>query len=247
MPYREDSDLEFLGKIKSPYLNDLVSCIINDKDGEARWTEDLTSKKIYKENAPNHHEYWKEIAEEIQLFGSNSLISPFRGGKGVLYREVLTDVCDKLKVNYNKNSKTDIIEQNFLQKIIETTLQQMNDDEKLKIAKEAGISNIDKVTSLSGQALTSFFISMFRSGGFNSYKLTVQMSNIIWKFLFGKGLSFTANATLTKIMSILTGPVGWTATAIWTVSDIAGPAYRVTIPVVMQVAILRAKYYKAIS
>lgn len=247
MAYRKDSDLDFLGKVKSSDLNDLVNCLINDKDGNSRWTEELTSKKVYKENKPNHHAYWEEIAAEIQLFGSNSLISPFRGGKGVLYREVLTDVCDKMKVNYNSKSTTEVIERNFLQKIIETTLEQMSDDEKLKIAKEIGLSNIDRLNSLSGQALTSAFISVFNSGGFKSYQLTLQLANIIWKFLFGKGLSFVANATLAKVMSILTGPVGWTATALWTLSDIAGPAFRVTVPAVMQVALLRAKYSESSS
>lgn len=40
-------------------------------------------------------------------------------------------------------------------------------------------------------------------------------------------------------MSILTGPIGWAITAIWTAIDIAGAAYRVTIPAVIQVAYLR--------
>lgn len=244
MAYREDDDLSFLEKIESHDLNDLVNCVINDKDGSSRWTEELTSKEIYKKNSPNHHEYWKEIASEIQLFGSNSLISPFRGNKGVLYREILIDVCDKMKVNYNKNSTVEIIEKNFLQKIIETTIEQMSDEEKLKLAEEIGISNIDGITNLSGQALTTAFISIFRTGGFKSYQLTLKLANLIWRFLFGKGLQFAANATLAKVMAVLTGPVGWTVTAIWTVSDIAGPAYRVTIPAVMQVALLRAKHSK---
>lgn len=242
MAYRKDVDLEFLGNLKSSDLNDLVNCIINDKDGDSRWTEELTQKKIYKDNTPNHHAYWEEVAAEIQLFGSNSLISPFRGGKGVLYREILIDVCDKMKVNYNKKSSTSIIENNFLQKIIETTIEQMSDEEKRKLAEEIGISNLEGITNLSGQALTSTFISVFKAGGFKSYQLTLKLANLIWKFLFGKGLTFAANATLAKVMSILTGPVGWTVTALWTVSDIAGPAYRVTIPAVMQVALLRAKY-----
>ena len=40
-------------------------------------------------------------------------------------------------------------------------------------------------------------------------------------------------------MSILTGPIGWSITAAWTLFDIAGTAYRVTIPAVIEVAYLR--------
>ena len=60
------------------------------------------------------------------------------------------------------------------------------------------------------------------------------------KALFGRGLSLVANAWLTKIASILTGPIGWAITAIWTSADMAGPAYRVTIPTIIQVIYLRA-------
>ncbi|HCH0928890.1 TPA: DUF3944 domain-containing protein, partial [Vibrio parahaemolyticus] len=42
MAYRYDSDLEFLGAIKSEDLSDLVYCLTHDKDGEERFTEELT-------------------------------------------------------------------------------------------------------------------------------------------------------------------------------------------------------------
>src|SRR5690348_10333680 len=42
MAYRHDPDLEFLGKMKSSDLNDLVRCLTHDKDGSARLTEELT-------------------------------------------------------------------------------------------------------------------------------------------------------------------------------------------------------------
>lgn len=42
-------------------------------------------------------------------------------------------------------------------------------------------------------------------------------------------------------MAIFAGPIGWALTGLWALMDIAGPAYRVTIPVVIQVAFLRAK------
>ena len=44
---------------------------------------------------------------------------------------------------------------------------------------------------------------------------------------------------LTKTASLLTGPIGWVITGLWTAIDLAGPAYRVTIPAVIQVAYLR--------
>ena len=46
-------------------------------------------------------------------------------------------------------------------------------------------------------------------------------------------------------MSILTGPIGWVITGLWTAIDIAGPAYRVTIPAVIEIVVLRQKYLYA--
>ena len=61
------------------------------------------------------------------------------------------------------------------------------------------------------------------------------------KALIGRGLSFAANGTLMRTMSILAGPVGWAITGIWTAIDIGSTAYRVTIPAVIQVAFLRTQ------
>jgi len=62
------------------------------------------------------------------------------------------------------------------------------------------------------------------------------------KAMIGRGLSFAGGAALTRSMAILTGPIGWAITGVWTAVDIAGPAYRVTIPAVIQIAALRQKY-----
>ena len=47
---------------------------------------------------------------------------------------------------------------------------------------------------------------------------------------------------LSRFISIFCGPVGWLLLTGWTIWDIMGPAYRVTIPAVIQVAYMRTKY-----
>lgn len=75
MAYRYDSDLEFLGAIKSEDLSDLVYCLTHDKDGEERFTEELTQHAKYKRHYPDHSMYWEEIAAEIQCFGANTFVT----------------------------------------------------------------------------------------------------------------------------------------------------------------------------
>ena len=239
MAYRYDSDLDFLANIKSSDLDDLVYCLTHDKDGNVRLTEELTLSDQYKSHNPDHHQYWELIAAEVQCFGANTFATLFRGGKGVLYKEVLTDVCDKMKVNYNKDSSTETIENNLLMKILTDALNKMSQQELKELAEAVGIKN---VSALNAEAFIGVFQAVFRAGGFKSYQLTLIIVNAILKALIGRGLSFAGNAALTRTMAILTGPIGWVITGIWTAIDIASPAYRVTIPAVIQIAALRQKH-----
>lgn len=239
MAYRYDSDLEFLGEIKSEDLEDLVYCLTHDKDGSVRFTEELTQNNIYKEYYPDHQKYWRYIAAEIQCFGANTFATMLRGGKGVLYKEVLIDVCDKMKVNYNKNSSVEAIENNLLMKILTDALEKMSPEELKQLAEAAGVKNTSGITA---ETMIGVFQAVFRAGGFKSYQLTLIIVNAVLKALIGRGLPFVANAALTQVLSILTGPIGWAITGLWAAIDIAGTAYRVTIPAVIQVAALRQKY-----
>jgi len=118
-----------------------VYCLIYDKDGEIRFTEELTSAQEYKQYNPDHQKYWRLIAAEIQCFGANTFATLFRAGKGVEYKEVLIDVCDKLKVNYNKDSSTSKIEENLLMKILADALEKMSPAELKELADTVGIKN----------------------------------------------------------------------------------------------------------
>lgn len=238
MAYRTDSDLEFLSQCSDEDLNDLVYCLTHDKDGSSRFTEELTKTKAYKKYNPSHSMYWKEIAAEIQCFGANSLFTLISGGKGALYKKVLCDVCDKMKVNYNKNSNVERIENALLSKVLEDALEKMSSNEIKQLATEIGIKNTQNITK---QALLASFQTIFKMGGFKSYQLTLIVVNAILKALIGRGLSLAGNAALTRTVAVLSGPIGWIITGLWTAIDIAGPAYRVTIPAVIQVAALRQK------
>lgn len=236
MAYRPDPDLAFLGSCSSEELNDLAYILTHGKDGEKLLTENLTFSDRYKRYYPDHKMYWQEIAEELQLFGGNTFMNLLKGNRGVLYKEVLCDVCDKMKVNYNKNSSTEHIEENLLMKILKDALDKMSPTELKELATELGIKNISGITA---QTMTATFIAVFKLGGFKSYQLTLIIVNAVMKALIGRGLTLAGNAALTRVASVLAGPIGWAITAVWTLVDIAGPAYRVTIPAVIQVAFLR--------
>jgi uncharacterized protein YaaW (UPF0174 family) len=237
MAYREDEDLNFLKDCSNEELDIIFSILIKGEDGNPRVTEEITTNDRYKANQPDHSRYWDLIAAELQCFGGNSFATMLRGGKGVTYRELLLDVCDKMKVNYNKKASIDVIELNLLMKILTDSIADMSPEQVRELVSELDINTTD----FSKQAVIASLQMGARLSGFMVYKMAVIVANAVARAILGRGLTFAAGATLTKSVSIITGPIGWAVTAAWTLFDIAGPAYRVTIPCVVQIACLRAK------
>lgn len=240
MAYRPDKDLDFLSTLSSEELDNLVKILTLDKEGNKLLTENLTFSEKFKQYYPDHHQYWDEIAEELQLFGGNTFMNLLKGNKGVFYKEILCDVCDRLKVNYNKKSDVMLIEQHLLMKILTDSLEKMSPEEIKQLAAELGIEH-QKI--LTPQAISTVFWAIFKAGGVKSYQLTFTLANLILKalghppILAKFGIIAAPNPILTKL---LFGPIGLTLSAVLTVIDIAGPAYRITIPAVIEVAYLRS-------
>lgn len=235
--YREDSDLAFLQYASQPDLDTLVNILIRNKDGSIRFTENLTHSQEYQTHAPAHHRYWKNIAAELQEYGANTLVTMVRG-TGVPYKEILIDVCKTMKVNFNKESSTERIESCLLMKVLTDTAEQLSEEELRELAKQAGITHAGKMAK---PALLATLQGAVHAGGFAAYQLTVIIANSIARQIMGHGLSLAANASLTKGLSLLVGPVGLALSSVWTISNIAGPAYRVTIPACLFVACIRQK------
>lgn len=232
-----DKDLIFLRNADGSDLKVLVDYLTKTKDGENRFTEELTMTENYKKYYPDQLQLMAEdIAEELQLYGGNTFMNILRG-HGVEYRELLIDVCKRLKVNFNKESSIEMIEYNLLQKILLDSLENMTIEELKKILDEMNIPT----QGYGKQAFVAALQMAIKRGGFSAYKIAVIVANAVSRALIGRGLTIAANAAITRWLSVFAGPIGWTVTAIWTAIDIAGPAYRVTIPSVVQIAYMRIK------
>jgi len=150
-------------------LDILVTYLTKGSNGETRFAEELTGKDVFQKHHPNHKKYWMEIAAEIQTFGGNTFPNMWRGDKGVLYREVLTDVCKKMKVNFNASSRIDLIEMNLLTKVLTDSLEKMT-PEQLKEVVDA--TNL-KTTNFTPEAVMAALQMAIRMSGFAPFKLAV--------------------------------------------------------------------------
>lgn len=233
--YISNDDLSFLSKARDEELKDLVNCLIFDKDNEKRYTETLSSSEEYKKYGHEYSRYWLRIVEELELFGGNTLANVFRLGKGVSYKEIVQDVAKELKIKFNSSDTAEEIENKLILKVFEDTWKNFSLEDKKKFISEMGFSDKD----LTAQGVTAAVQFCLKMGGFNTYKLTVIVVNAVSRAILGRGLTFAANATVTKGLSLFIGPIGWAFTGVWTLIDIASPAKRVTIPAVFYIALLR--------
>ncbi len=122
------------------------------------------------------------IAEELQCYGGNTFINFFRD-EGVLYKEVLCDACDHLKVNYNEKSPTSLIEKNMLSKLLKDSLEKMSGREIKELGHELGMTNIDKVIGENKQVLIASVLTLFQAGGSHSYALAIAVADAMVKKL----------------------------------------------------------------
>ncbi|MDR1228710.1 MAG: DUF3944 domain-containing protein [Azoarcus sp.] len=231
MTYRRDEDLEFLGKLKPEDLDDLVYCLKYDKNGHSLHTEDLTLSAEYH---ANHNEYWQSVATEIQCIGADSFAQIWRNGHGVFYKEILTGVCDELRVGYDEHSGAEAIESRLLAKILGDALEKLTREELDDVTRKTGIA-IDKNPS------ATTLRPLFQIGGFKSYHMLLAIVGAILKAFMNRGASHANDAALIKAAAVLS-PVGWALNGILMMTDIDGPAYRATLPIVMLVSVLRRKH-----
>ncbi|WRA66577.1 YaaW family protein [Helicobacter pylori] len=181
------------------------------------------------------------IAEELQCYGGNTFINFFRD-EGVLYKEILCDACDHLKVNYNEESPTSLIEKNMLSKLLKDSLEKMSGREIKELGHELDMSNIDKTISENKQLLIASVLTLFKAGGSHSYALAVSVADAMVRQTLGHGLSsVVGKVVLKKTLGILAGPIGWVITGALVSVNLAWPAYRVTVPACVLVATLRKK------
>jgi uncharacterized protein YaaW (UPF0174 family) len=231
--YREDKDLAFLQYADTELLEVLVKHLMFDKDGKKRNTESLSGNKAFIDAKGDYRKAWQSVAAELQHYGGDTLVNLVRR-TGVTYREILVDVCKRIKVKTNFNAATIEIEKAMFAKLIETSWDDMTDEQKSELTKALKVD-----PKLAGPAAMTAIITAIKLGGFASYQVALIVANSIARMIMGKGLQLAANAGIARAIGIFAGPIGWAITGLTTVPAITGPAFRVTLPAVIQIAAMR--------
>lgn len=221
----QDQDLIFLKDCSNEQLKSLIDIVVYDKDGKPRYTESLSDTQQFCENYPNNIKALiPQIVNEIQLYGGNSIVNKLRG-HGVPYREVLEDVCKRLKVNFNKKLATPLLETELLRKVAVTAVEKMSEEDIKKFDNDLDKSKLmNAVLSDKGSALMTI--------------VAVIVAQFSRQAAIKGGIMLFGRLIAPRFL-LLAVPAINVIAALWAVVDIASPAYRVTIPFTIMTAFIR--------
>lgn len=227
---------ELLDSVSNEDLGPLVEYILKAS------TESLTSSPKYKKHHPDHSRYAGEIIDEIRQFGGNTFVNIFRK-EGPPYSEVLKDAAEKVGVKGAGEVSVIELEQQMIQVLLLKAAKEATGEEQVELEKmlrDAGLNKRDYKAFISGASLVSLLSpQLYR---LFMYQASSLIAGAVAKQLLGHGLRVGIGLTAGRFGSLLLGPIGWVLAGIWTAVDIAGPAYRVTVPCTLHIAMLRQKW-----
>lgn len=161
------------------------------------------------------------LVRELQHFGGNTFVNLFRRN-GVGYNEIVDDVASHLKIKAPTSTTVEEKEALIIDCVFTSSWKKMSDDERSQILRDMGIS-------------PSVSMDM------PVWQRAALVANGLAQSTAGKALPLIAGLGIGRVLGVLTGPVGLAITGLYTAYDISNPAFRVTLPCVVQVAWIRLK------
>lgn len=161
------------------------------------------------------------LVRELQHFGGNTFVNLFRRN-GVRYSEIVDDVASHLKIKVPAVASEEEKETLIIDCVFILSWQKMSDDERSQILRDMDIS-----------ASVSLDIPVWQKAAL--------VANGLAQTTAGKVLPLIAGLGIGRVLGVLTGPVGLAITGLYAAYDISNPAFRVTLPCVVQIAWIRLK------
>lgn len=161
------------------------------------------------------------LVRELQHFGGNTFVNLFRRN-GVNYSEIVDDVASHLKMKVPATTSVEEKEALIIDCVFTSSWKKMSDDERSQILRDMGIN---------GSANMDIPV----------WQRAALVANSLAQATAGKVLPLIAGLGIGRVLGVLTGPVGLAITGLYTAYDISNPAFRVTLPCVVQIAWIRLK------
>lgn len=218
-------NFEILDEFTNEELEVIVKLIV-DKGWQ---TENLSKDEVYKKYYPDHRKYLDKIKTELSLMGGNTIANIARfilkKNSNVSYREMLKDVCTKMNIKYEQSDTDRDLENCLLATVLTRAFDKLTRTGKDFIFEQMGRNS---------------FYHIFREDEQNAYELSILIANTLVKMEIGKNLKKADEiAVLLDKLKNLVVQVSYILTNTDKTIDIAGPAYRVTLPAIIYIAAMK--------
>ncbi len=175
------------------------------------------------------------LIRELQHYGGNSVVNLFRRN-GVPYGEIVSDVLAHLGGTAEKNESVESLETKVLDILLTEAWSKMSAEEQANFAR--------RFEGPAGVIAGSYagLLAAIRRGGASSIKAMLMSTGPLGQLLTRGPTAVAAGFTASRIASLMLGPVSVAALAGAAGGQtLAGEAYRITVPCVVQIACIRQK------
>ena len=208
----------------------------------AQISEDLSSSKEYKQYFPNHQRYLHILSHEIRSFGGHTVANLMRRGQGPSYHTIVCDVAKRLKLRCEEDEPIVAIERRILAHVLKDIYGHLDEEQKQLFVQEV------QQYQCNNSAMVVRAVEKEDFGELSPKTLTLLSVVIASSVARIMGLTSLvplvggafANS-VSRLIGLLGGPLGWLTTALFSIYEFGGPAYRVTVPCVIHIAMLRIK------
>lgn len=236
MAYRKDQDLEVLQYADNEQLEILVK-YLTEEDGVLHLNEMLTNNDEFKraKKSGSLKEAWRQIAAELQSYGGHTIVNLFRN-KGVLYREIVLDLCNRNKIEAkDKDITIDQLESHYVMTCF-SQIYSSNETIRNVVSSEFKVDNILSLLSLAEKdnQVYQYILTIVAEVNSQSVGASVLKSGISVAFL---GLR------IGSLMSLVT----WVPVGVYELVSRGGPDYKITSQAVAYIAFIRMLQSKNIE
>lgn len=179
----------------------------------------------------------EEILQKIRESGSNTVARSL-SGKRVHYLQIVRDVADKMDVPWGRSEDEEAIERHILVRLFHKAWESMGEAERetVKHLFEQNGAESEYVTKLLVEGTFRDFLPAI------SYLVFWNISRLVALSMAQASGTLAAQGILGGLVAeTLFGPLGIVVGTVFVAIELVGPAYRKTIPSVLQIAYMRQK------
>lgn len=153
------------------------------------------------------------------------------------YLEIVRDVANRFHVKWQENDSEQILESRLLAEIFQQSWDKMSSKDKAALSEALGQSAADG-ERLSKALIDGTFYDLLPATG---YLVIWNVARLVAAAAAREAGIITLESLMGSFVAELLGPIGVVAGVVILLTSLAGPAYRKTIPTVIQVAYIRQK------